>query len=282
VSVHALRRIESHFRAADGLRLFRRAWLPGRPTRVLGLVHGYAEHSGRYDTLAAWFAARGAAVHAYDHRGHGRSEGVRCHVRRFDEFLDDLGVFLDAVRAEHPELPVTLVGHSMGGLVTASFLAERGPILASAVLSGPVLALGEGVSRVRVGLARLLRGVAPRLALGSGLDLEGLSRDPDVVRAYLEDPFVYRTMTTSLAAELLGAVSRTAARADRVGIPLLVLHGEEDPLCPVQGSREFAARVQSAGSALRTYPGLRHEIFNEPEREKVYEDVWTWLEGLAP
>jgi alpha-beta hydrolase superfamily lysophospholipase len=245
------------------------------------VVHGYAEHSGRYEGLAAWFAARGVAVHAYDQRGHGRSGGARGHAARFQEFLDDLALLLEFVRTEHPDLPLTLVGHSMGGLVVASFLTERKPTISSAVLSGPALALGDGVSRLRIAAARALRGIAPRLVLRSGLDPGGLSRDPSVVRAYLEDPLVFRTMTTSFAAEMLAAIPRVAARAAEVAVPLLGLHGEEDPLCPLRGSRAFFASVRSPGSTLRVYPGLRHEIFYEPEREKVYEDLWSWLEGIS-
>jgi alpha-beta hydrolase superfamily lysophospholipase len=244
---------------------------------VLLLVHGYAEHCGRYEAMAAWFAARGAAVHAYDQRGHGRSAGPRCHVRRFGDFLDDLAAVLEAVRAEHPALPLSLAGHSMGALVTLAFLAERKPPVASAVTSGAALALGA-VSPVRKALARVLRRVAPRLSLGSGLDPAGLSRDPEVVRRYLEDPLVHRTMTASLGAELLAAAARTAASAAEVRVPLLMLHGAEDALCAAEGSRSFQAGLDPARSALRIYPGLRHEIWNEPEREAVWQDVWTWLE----
>jgi alpha-beta hydrolase superfamily lysophospholipase len=244
---------------------------------VLLLVHGYAEHSGRYEEMAAWFAARGAAVHAYDHRGHGRSEGPRCHVGRFDEFLDDLAAVLASLREQHRGLPVSIVGHSMGGLITLAFLTERQPAVASAVTSGAALSLGA-VSPLRVALARALRRVLPRLALGSGLDPQGLSRDPEVVRRYLEDPLVERSMTASLGAEMLAAAPRTAAGAGRVAVPLLMLHGAADPLCLAEGSRSFHAGVGAGGSALRIYPELRHEIFNEPEREAVWQDVQAWLE----
>jgi alpha-beta hydrolase superfamily lysophospholipase len=276
----ALRRIEAHFQAGDGARLFRRAWHTEGAQRALVVVHGFAEHSGRYEDLATWFAARGMIVHAYDQRGHGRSQGRRGHVERFDALLDDLAAFLDVVREEDPALPMTVIGHSMGGLVVSNFLVERQPMVSSAVLSGPALALGQGVSRGRLLMARLARRVAPRLSLDGGVDPHGLSRDPDVVRGYLEDPLVFRRLTASMAAEMLGAIAGVRARGKDVAVPLLALHGEEDALCPVDGTRAFFAEVESPGSALRTYPGLRHEIFQEPEREKVYEDILSWLREM--
>jgi alpha-beta hydrolase superfamily lysophospholipase len=227
--------------------------------------------------MASWFARRGCTVHAYDQRGHGRSDGLRCHVDRFDEFLDDLGVVLDTVRSAQPELPITLVGHSMGGLVTLAFLATRKPRVSNAVTSGAALSLGA-VSPLRVTLARAVRRVLPRLAIGSGIDPSGLSRDPEVVRRYLADPLIIRTMTTSLGAELLAAAPRTAALAGEVAVPLLMLHGEADPICAAEGSRAFHAGVRAPGRALRVYPKLRHEIFNEPERETVWHDLLRWLE----
>jgi alpha-beta hydrolase superfamily lysophospholipase len=164
----------------------------------------------------------------------------------------------------------------MGGLVTLAFLASRKPRLASAVTSGAALSLGA-VSPVRVALARAVRRVLPRLSLGSGLDPNGLSRDPEVVRRYLDDPLVVRTMTASLGAELLTAAPRTVALAGDVEVPLLLLHGGEDPLCAAEGSRAFHAGLRAPGGALRIYPELRHEIFNEPERETVWRDVLAWL-----
>ncbi len=276
-----IRRVEGHLRGAEGRGpaplLFRRSWLPAEPWAALLVVHGYAEHSGRYEELGSWFAARGLAVHGYDHRGHGRSEGPRCHVDRFEDFLDDVDRVLEQVREEHSDLPVVLLGHSMGGLVVTAFLADRRPPIAAAVTSGAALAVGPGVSKARMAMARLLRRLAPQLALGSGLDPAGLSRDPEVVRRYLEDPLVYRTMTSALAVELLSSIPRVAGRAVEVQVPMLLLHGSDDPLCPVEGSRAFHGGLRVHGSDFRAYPGLRHEIFNEPEREEVFADVLAWL-----
>lgn len=273
-----LRRTEGSFAAPDGLTLFRRAWLPDRAARVLLVVHGFGEHSGRYDELGAWFAARGCAVHALDHRGHGRSGGPRTHVDRFDQLLDDLSTFHALVRDEHPGSPVTLLGHSMGGLIALAYLAERRPVVSGAIVSGPALAPDRAVPRSRILLARALRRVAPKLALAAGLDLTGLSRDEDVLRRYLADPLVVRTMTASLGAELLAAGAIVRTRASAIATPVLLMHGKQDTLCPVAATEEFAAQLTAAGSALRVYPELRHEIFNEPEREQVFADAWRWIE----
>ncbi len=275
-----LRRFEQTWKAPDGSRLFRRSWVPAGADRVALLVHGYAEHSGRYEGIARWLAARGVAVHAYDHRGHGRSEGRRGHVRSFEEFLDDLDGVLAEVRREHGGLPLYLIGHSMGGLISLAYLVERQPVLHGAVSSGAAVSV-EALPPSRIRMARLLRKVLPTMRMPSGLDLEGLSRDPAVLEAYTEDPFVFRDMTLSLGAELIEAALRTAPRGAEVSVPLLVLHGAEDPICDPAGSRRFADDVRATGSELRIYEGLRHEIFNEPEKEEVYTDVWRWIEGLS-
>jgi len=276
-----IRRTESHFTGARGHSLLRRTWAPPEPERVLVLVHGYAEHSGRYDHVGAWLAARGCAVSGYDHQGHGHSSGPRCHVRRFSDFVDDLEIAVRLAREENPGLPLFVVGHSMGGLMTASYLIERQPSLTGAVLSGPALALGADAPRLRLLAARLLSAVAPRLSVPSGLDPNGISRDPAVVRAYLADPLIGLTMTARLGAELIATLTRTAPQASRVGVPLLLLHGEDDPLCPAQGSRDFHAGLTTPGSAIEVFPKLRHEIFNEPEQETVFLRLLDWVQEIG-
>jgi len=241
------------------------------------LVHGYAEHSGRYEHVGAWFAKRGCAVHAYDQQGHGRSEGVRGHVKRFADLLDDLEAFLERVRGEHPGLPVFPVGHSMGGLVVAAFARERQPDVTGAVTSGAALAVNGRESRARLVLLRLMRRVAPRLTVERRIDPGALSRDPDVGLAYVSDPLIFQRMTLSLGAEFLDAASRTLGGGADVRIPMLLLHGERDPLCTAVGSRVFFEQLTSPSCDLRVYPGLRHEIFNEPERETVFADLLDWL-----
>lgn len=273
-----VRRSQAYFSAPDGERLFRRAWMPPTPRRTLAIVHGFAEHSGRYDHVGAWFAARDCAVHAYDQRGHGRSDGERGHVDSFSCLIDDLETFLDVVRREHPEQPLFLLGHSMGGLVTASLLADRKPDLAGAIVTGAPLALGPGASGTRLRIARALRRFAPRWKLRAGLAASELSRDPEVVKAYESDPLVFRHVSTTFAAELLDAAARASDAGMRVRTPTLLLHGEADRLCPPLGSRSFHGQLRGAGHRLRLYPRLRHEILNEPEQDQVFEDVLGWIE----
>ena len=282
-----IRRRETQVALSEtGLR-YRRSWLPPEPVHAMVLVHGYAEHSGRYDEMAMHFAGRGFAVHAYDQAGHGRTRGPRGHVDRYDRLLDDLTRFVELVRLDHPGLPLTIVGHSMGGLVTAATAAFRNPDVDRIVLSGALLQRGgesgPGWSeRLAVLVARLLAPLGSRIGLSAGLDPSGLSRDPEVARRYLEDPFVKDRMSARFASGMMSMVEAVRTAADRVEAPILVLHGEADPMCPVAGSRAFHAGLSpeiAAESALKIYPELRHEIFQEPERHAVWQDVLDWLDA---
>lgn len=262
---------------------YRYAWLPAAPKRAMILVHGYAEHAGRYDEMAMHFAARGFAVHAYDQAGHGRTRGPRGHVDRFERLLDELARFVEQIALDHPGVPIVLVGHSMGGLVVAGTAALRRPAVDRIVLSGALLELpttGSLDRRLRLLAARILSRIAPRIGLSTGLDVDGLSRDPEVVRRYVEDPYVKDRMSARFAAGLFSMVEQVGRAASRVERPILILHGEADPICPVSGSRRFHAGLAPEiikSSRLSVYPGLRHEIFNEPERETIWREMLAWI-----
>lgn len=279
-----IRRRETQIVLSDRGERYRRIWLPPEPPRAMILIHGYGEHSGRYDEMAMHFAERGFAVHAYDLAGHGRTAGPRGHVDRFDRLPEEVARFVERVQLDHPGLPVTLVGHSLGGLIVATTCAEHHPQVDRVVLSGALLELAGGGLRRSLSLmaARVLSLVAPRVGLSAGLEPDGLSRDPEVVRRYVEDPFVKDRMSARFAAGMSQAIERARSAAARVERPMLILHGGQDPMAPPSGSAAFHAGLPpqvAAESALKIYPELRHEIFNEPERERVWQDMLDWLEA---
>jgi alpha-beta hydrolase superfamily lysophospholipase len=245
---------------------------------VLAIVHGLAEHSARYDHVGRYFAARGYAVHAFDQRGHGESEGPRVYTPDFAHLLDDIERFLEHVRRVEGDKPLFLLGHSMGGLEVATLLATRQPGVQAAVLSGPALAAGDSISRVQQVMISVLSRVLPRLRLPNSIDPQGLSRDAEVVQRYMEDPLVDKTYTVRLIRELMAAMAAVEGKADSIDVPLLIVHGEADPVCPIAGSRSFAAERHE----LRSYADLRHEVLNEPEQDQVMSDIADWLAKQLP
>ena len=263
-----------------GARLHRTSWMPqGEPKAVVVLAHGYAEHAGRYEHVAARLTAAGYAVHALDHWGHGKSDGEPGYVPAFGAYTDGLDTLLHAVDAEHPRLQRFLIGHSMGGLVSVLHLLERQGQYAGAVLSGPAIVPAEAPSRLMMWISRILSRLAPRLGVLQ-LDAAAISRDPAVVAAYLADPLVYTgKIGARLGGEMFLAMERARAGAVRLKLPLLLLHGADDRLTAPAGSQFLEQHVSSSDRTLRLYPGLYHEIFNEPERERVLDDVVAWLDS---
>ncbi len=272
------------FEAGDGRRLFERHWLPEGPIRAdLVIVHGYAEHSGRYAHVGAYLAGRGFAVHALDLRGHGESDGEPVLVRSFEEFLDDLDAFLARVRAQSAGRQLFLLGHSMGGGIVAASLATRHPDVRGAVLSGAVLPTGSGgvwqslMMRVMIALGRL----APKLKLRA-LAAESVSRDPAVVKLYDSDPLNFRgKMPAGTAGAMMSAVRTIERHAGAIADPLLILHGTADALTSPDGSRWLFEHVASTDKTLKLYEGLYHEILNEPEQLEVMDDIAAWMEARS-
>ncbi|MDE0884515.1 MAG: lysophospholipase [Myxococcota bacterium] len=280
-----LRRVEGHFEGSRSRELFLRSWLPAHPQRVLVLVHGFGEHGGRYEEMASWFARRGFAVYAHDQQGHGRSPGKRGHVDRFEEFFDDVERLISVVAEKHPGLSRALVGHSMGGLIVTAMACERPVDVDVVAASGPALSLSPDLSPLKLALARLLRRIAPRMAMNAGLNAQGLSTRPEIIEEYLQDPLVHGQVTAAMGAGMSDTIERMERAAGSLSVPLLLLHGESDPLCLVEGSQRFYAnseRSEGLRAELLTYPGLMHEIFNEPDREKIYADLYDWVLRMEP
>jgi len=261
-------------RAKDDLELFTHTWTPeGEPTRGMLIVHGLAEHSGRWEHVARFFVDQGYAVTAFDLRGHGQSGGTKGHVGSFDEYLDDVQSLVES-ELVRTDLPWVIYAHSLGGFITASYLGEDRPHPGAAVLSAPALAADvPGALRVA---AQVLGRIAPKVALPNPIDGEQLSRDDTVGETYFGDPLVYTKATTRLALETFNAQDRILDVLESIDTPTLVIHGADDTLVPPSASAPLAS-VESV--ERKVYPGLRHEMHNEPEQAQVLADVAAWLDS---
>jgi acylglycerol lipase len=271
---------EGTFKGVRDADIYYQYWLPeGEPKAVLLIVHGLAEHSGRYMNVVNHFVPLGYGVYGIDHLGHGRSDGTRVYVERFEDYTDTLQIYVDMVRQWQPDKPLFLVGHSMGGLIGALYLLDHQDELAGAVLSGPCVKVPDDVSPVTVLFGRLFSALMPRAGL-LGLEAEGVCRDPAVVEAYVNDPLVHTGKTTArLTAELLRAMVRVTAEADRITLPILLVQGSADRLVDPDGARMLYDTASSEDKQIEIYEGFYHEVFNEPEHDRVLRDVETWLEA---
>jgi len=270
---------------SDGTRLFVRDWRPPSAPRALLLVlHGVAEHGGRYAAFAERLVDAGIAVRVFDHRGHGRSDGPRGHVEDWSRYLVDAVELGADLRAELPGTPCFVYGQSMGSLLALE-LAIRRPVAGTRADIGPVA--GWMVSAVgirphglatpgKVAAARLLSRLLPRLRIDLGITEESLSRDPSVGRAYREDPLVFRRATVRWGAEGLRAIERVKDGARRIREPLLIQHGEDDPISDPGGAR-WLAGVVAGPVELHVYPGVRHEPHHDADGCDPIGDLIGWV-----
>ena len=250
---------------------------PGEAVAQVLLVHGLGEHSGRYQQVADAFMDRGYVVLAPDHLGHGESPGHRVFVHHFDDYLVGLRESRQLLAERFPNLACFILGHSMGGLITARLLLEDQSQYRGALFSGPAFMASEPPSAVVLWMGRLLARLAPRMGL-IALDAKGVSRDPKVVAAYERDPLVnHGKVTAGLGVALFAAMEQVMAEASRLTLPMLIAHGGADTLAAPEGSRLFADRVAAEDLTCNILPGLFHEIFNEPEGREIIATYADWI-----
>jgi acylglycerol lipase len=271
---------EDEFLGTGNRRIFWRSWHPETPRGTVVISHGFAEHSGRYEHVAERLVGAGWAVAALDHHGHGRSEGHRALISLRDAVadLDHLVNHVSCAPGFGP--PVFLLGHSMGGGIALRYAIAHGERLRGLIVSGPLVEVpGHGAAKV---IGRILGRVAPRAGV-SRLDPAQVSRDPQVVAAYEADPLIHHgPLPAGTVAEFLNHVSSIRADVAAIRLPTLILHGTADALCALTGSIDIEAGLGSEDVTFNRYDGLFHEVFNEPERDRVLDDVCAWLDREAP
>jgi acylglycerol lipase len=274
--------IEFTWQTGDGLQLFAQGWLPDGETRaVVCLVHGLGEHTGRYPHVGAALAQTGYALLGFDLRGHGQSQGQRGHAPSWEALLDDIRCFLEQAAQRFPGRPRFLYGHSLGATLVLNYALRRLPELAGVIATGPLLRPAFAPPAWKITLGRLMYRLWPTFAMSNELDPSGLSRDPDVVRAYVNDMLVHDRLSARLGMDMLSAGEWVLEHAPELMLPLLLMHGSTDALCSPEATRHFAARATS-DPTYRSWDGLYHEIHNEPERQQVFDTMIGWLVACMP
>ncbi len=280
------------FQGANDLTLFYRRWDPARAPQtapikgVVAIVHGLGEHSGRYCAVVNGLTTAGYAVFAFDNQGHGQSEGQRGHIDRWQDYRDNTQAFLQLVRQQVPTVPLFLMGHSLGGLIVLDYVLRGAaePEFKALNLQGlivsapPIQPMGGTASSARILLARLLSGLLPRLTLKMGLDKSGLSRNPQVSAQLADDPLVHSYVTLRWGSETLDAIEWVKAHVDQLTLPILITHGEADPIIAPAGSCQIFQQIQSSQKTLTLYPGSYHEPHNDVDAEVVVRDLVNWCD----
>jgi len=276
-----MKHTSSSFTTLDGLALHTESWLPqSKPHAVLVIVHGAAEHIGRYAHVAAKFTSDGYAVHGYDMRGHGKSDGKRGYFRTFENPIDDFARYLTVIQQTHPQIPLFVYAHSMGAVVALAYLLDtlNHPIQ-GIITSGVPLTIDDNVPNFLISAARTINQLVPDVPILS-VDVTGMSRDPAVLATWTTDPHVNLTLLrvrTTLG--ILGTVRHIRANLTDITTPILILHGGGDRIVDSSGSQLLYDQAASEDKTLKIYPELYHEIVNEPERDMVLRDMKTWLAG---
>ena len=276
----ATTRTERSFDGVNGVRIVYDVWTPDtEPRGVVVLSHGLGEHARRYDHVAQRFGDAGLVTYALDHRGHGRSGGKRVMVRHMAEYTGDFGSLVNTATAENPGLTRIVLGHSMGGGIVFAYGVDHPDDYDLMVLSGPAVAAQTGVNPIKILLGKAVGSLLPNLPI-EDLDDTAVTRDPEMLAAYRNDPLVHHgKIPAGIGKALLLVGDTMPQRARALTAPLLVVHGAEDRLVPASGSERLVECVGSTDVHLKVYPELYHEVFNEPERQRVLDDVTMWIEA---
>ncbi len=270
---------EASYHGTGGLELYYQCWQPDVESRaIVVIVHGVAEHSGRFMNLVDPLTTGGYAVYSNDHRGHGHSPGQRVHINQWGEYREDLRAFLEEIGKLEPGKPIFLYGHSMGSIIVLDYILNYPEGLRGAIISGVALEPVALAKPYLVALAWVLSRIWPRFSMNLGMDTKALSRDPAVVKAYETDPLVSRRATVRWGIEAFNAVAWIKAHASEISLPILLLHGDADRLNLVQGSHNLYEAMTHADKTLIIYPGGYHELHNDIDHEQVVNDIKEWLD----
>jgi alpha-beta hydrolase superfamily lysophospholipase len=268
---------QGSYASGDGLEIYYQSWHPEtQAIAALVISHGLGEHSGRYADLARFLAQREIAVFACDFRGHGRSTGQRGYIRQWSDFRQDLYQLIQIMRLEMPGLPLFLFGHSLGSLITLDYVLDSPQDFHGMILSGVAVA-ETAISATRKLLVKILSSTWPSFATTTGLDPNGISSQAEEVGIYLSDPLNHNKGTPRLGSETFRTQREVLSRVPQLSLPVLLLHGEKDPLIPPDTSRVVYEKIPHLDKQLIYYPGCLHEVHHDVLRLQEAEDIAAWI-----
>lgn len=272
---------EEFFAGVGGLRIFVRSWRPAQKARgVVAIVHGFNSHSGHYSWVAEQFVANGLAVYALDLRGRGRSDGERYYVEKFSDYIGDVAGLVALAKAREPGLPVFLLGHSAGGVISCVFALEHQDQLAGFICES----FAYQIPAPDFALA-VLKGISHLAPHAHVLKLksEHFSRDPKVVEMLLRDPLIDNEVQPTLTvAEMVRADERLRREFQLINLPVLILHGTLDKVTQPSGSQLFYDTAGSSDRTLKLYEGYFHDLLNDLGKERVLADIQHWIDARLP
>ncbi len=257
--------------------LYYRDWLADGPKAAVMLVHGLGEHCCRYEHLASALISAGFSLYAMDLPAHGNSAGERGHIDSFDIFQDAIGTLHQRMRSDSEGIPHFILGHSMGGLLAGRYLLDHQADFSGALLSAPAIKSPQEPPAWQVALIKAIAKLFPKAKMLQ-LDASGVSRDPEVVSRYMQDPLISKDkLSAHFLVEMTNTMDELLSRAGEVNVPIRIMHGTADVMTAPSGSQAFYDACQSQEKELKFYEGLYHEIFNEPEQNEIIAECVTWM-----
>jgi len=249
---------------------------PGAHLRaVIILVHGHGEHIQRYIHWADLFNKENLGFTGVDLPGHGRSDGKRGHIQSFTVYHEMINVLINECKKTFPDTPVFIYGHSLGGLIVLDYLLRKHPAVMGSIVTSPTLRIGFEPEKYKLVLASIMKYIIPGLSQPTGLPVDFLSRDKDVVKNYKNDPLVHGEMSVSLFNGMMSNAKKALLHASDLKVPLLLIHGSDDRITSPEGSREFASKTRRA--ELKIWDGGYHELHNDLCRNEVMAHIISWI-----
>lgn len=269
--------VETEFiTAKDGLKLHVKSWIPENPVKILCIVHGHGEHSGRYAHVAAHLNQHNIAVFALDLRGHGLSAGKRGHSPSYEILMRDIEELLKLARESFNDLPMFLMGHSMGGNLVANFMIEnQSKEISGYILSSPWFKLAFDPPKIKIKLGKIMTKILPSYSEHNGLEIKHISKDPDEVKKYAEDPLVHGMISAGLYDGITSGAERALTSADKIKTKGLVYHGSADHIIDYHATESFAKSNKLMEWHL--LEGVYHEPHNDIEKESILNMLSSWI-----